>query len=205
LQEDQTVAFHDDVPPVHDDNVDETSAGICEGGCELRFEDVRHGVDVRQDINTAEDRDDARAGGRDERDQERLFEAVSEVQAFDIRQDVEAAKVHDDARAGGRDKRDQERLFEAITEVQAFDVRQDVEVAKVRDDAQAGVRDERDQKTLFEAVTEVQAFDDSPTRPKRSLKPNPRYSPDDYDLNCVSGKLRTKSRRSIRRAGGPSR
>jgi hypothetical protein len=85
------------------------------------------------------------------------------------------------------------------------DVRQDVDTAEVRDDAQAGERDDRVQERLFEDVTEVKEHDDGSTRPRRSPKPNPRYSPDDYDLNCVSGQPRTKSRRSIRRAGGPSR
>ena len=70
------------------------------------------------------------------------------------------------------------------------------------DDAQAGGHDDCDQERLFEDAIEVQEHEDAPTRPKRSPKPNPRYSPDDYNLNCVSGKPRTKSRRSIRRVGG---
>jgi hypothetical protein len=76
------------------------------------------------------------------------------------------------------------------------------DAAEVLDDAQAGGRDDRDQERLFEAVTEVTEHDEGSTRPRRSPKPNPRYSPDDYDLNCVKGKPRTKSRKSIRRAGG---
>jgi hypothetical protein len=57
--------------------------------------------------------------------------------------------------------------------------------------AQAGGRDVRDQERLFEDVVEVKEHDDGSTRPRRSPKPNPRYSPHDYDLNCVSGKPRT--------------
>jgi hypothetical protein len=41
------------------------------------------------------------------------------------------------------------------------------------------------------------------TRPKRS--PEPKYSSDDYDLNFVGSKSRTRIRRSIRRAGHSSR
>jgi hypothetical protein len=114
--------------------------------------------------------------------------------------DETPAEVHE----GGRDV-----CFEEVHNMEdvhhKVDVRQDVDAAEVRDDAQAGGHDDRDQERLFEDVTEVQEREDGPTRPKRSLKPNPRYSPDDYDLNCVSSKPRTKSRRSIRRAGGPSR
>jgi hypothetical protein len=68
--------------------------------------------------------------------------------------------------------------------------------------AQARRGDVRDQERLFEDATEVKDHDEGSTRPRRSPKPNPRYSPDDYDLNCVKGKPRTKSRRSIRRARG---
>ena len=38
-------------------------------------------------------------------------------------------------------------------------------------------------------------------RPKISPKPNPKYSPNDYDLSYVGDKSRTRSLRSIRRAG----
>jgi hypothetical protein len=41
------------------------------------------------------------------------------------------------------------------------------------------------QEGLFEDVTEVQEHEDGSTRPKRSPKPNPKYSPDDYDLNYM--------------------
>jgi hypothetical protein len=109
-----------------------------------------------------------------------------------------------EVREGGRDER-----FEEVHDTEdvhyEVDVRQDVDALEVRDDAQAGERDDREHERLFEDVTEVQEREDGPTRPKRSPKPNPRYSPDDCDLNCVSGKPRTKSQRSIRRAGGPSR
>jgi hypothetical protein len=82
------------------------------------------------------------------------------------------------------------------------DVRQNVDAAEVHDDAQARGGDVRDQERLFEDATGVKDHDEGSTRPRRSPKPNPRYSPDDYDLNCVNGKPRTKSRRSIRRARG---
>ena len=38
-------------------------------------------------------------------------------------------------------------------------------------------------------------------RPRRSPKPNPKYSPEVYDLRYVGAVPRVKSRRSIRRAG----
>jgi hypothetical protein len=82
------------------------------------------------------------------------------------------------------------------------DVRQDVDAAEVHDDAQAGGGDVRDQERLFKDATEVKEHDEGSTRPRRSPKPNPRYSPDVYDLNCLKGKPRTKSRKNIRRARG---
>jgi hypothetical protein len=72
-------------------------AKIREGGCDIHLEDVHHGTDVRQNVKAAEVCDDPQAGGRDECDKEKLFEAVTEVQAFDVQQDVEAAEVRDDA------------------------------------------------------------------------------------------------------------
>ena len=39
------------------------------------------------------------------------------------------------------------------------------------------------------------------TRPRRTAKPNPKYSPDTYDLSYVGVKSRVRSRRSIRRTG----
>jgi hypothetical protein len=68
-------------------------------------------------------------------------------------------------------------------EVQASVDNKDVDATKVRDDVHAVVCDERDHKTLFKIVTEVQTLDDSPARPKRSVKPRPRRSPDDYSHN----------------------
>jgi hypothetical protein len=73
-----------------------------------------------------------------------------------------------------------------------------------RDDATAAVRDDKD-KELFEDVTVAMETNEGPTRPKRSPKPNPRYSPDDYDLNYAGTKSKTTSRRNIRRAGYSSR
>ena len=43
--------------------------------------------------------------------------------------------------------------------------------------------------------------DINPPRPKRKVKPNPKYSPDVYDLSYVGIKSRLRSRRSIRRTG----
>ena len=43
--------------------------------------------------------------------------------------------------------------------------------------------------------------DIDPPRPKRKVKPNPKYSPDVYDLSYVGIKSRLRSRRSIRRTG----
>ena len=54
-------------------------------------------------------------------------------------------------------------------------------------------------------MTKVLEPNEGSTRPKRSPKPNPKYSSDDYDLNYAGSKLRTKSRRSIRRARHSSR
>ena len=39
------------------------------------------------------------------------------------------------------------------------------------------------------------------TRPRRTVKPNSKYSSDVYDLSYVGQKSRHRSRRSIRRAG----
>jgi hypothetical protein len=110
-----------------------------------------------------------------------------------------------EAHEGGRDVRFEEVHHDTEDVHNEVDVRRDVDTADVRDDAQVGGCDDHNQERLLEDVTEVQERDDGPTRPKRSLKPNPKYSPDVYDLNYVSSKPRTKRRRSIRRAGGPSR
>jgi hypothetical protein len=83
------------------------------------------------------------------------------------------------------------------------DAWQDGKAIDDHDDAPTGGHDDRDQEILFEDVTEVQEPNGGSTRPKRS--PNPKYSSDDYDLNYVVSKLRTRSRRSIRRAGHSSR
>jgi hypothetical protein len=60
-----------------------------------------------------------------------------------------------------------------------------------------GGRDDQDQGELFEEVTEVVEPHGGSGRPKRSPKPNPKYIPDDYDLNYAGNKSRTRSRRSI--------
>jgi hypothetical protein len=67
------------------------------------------------------------------------------------------------------------------------------------------INDDQDQERLFEDVTEVRVPNEGSTKPKRSPKPNPKYSSDDYDLKYVGTKSRTRSRRSIRRAGQSSR
>ena len=38
------------------------------------------------------------------------------------------------------------------------------------------------------------------TRPRRTAKPNPKYSPEIYDVSYIGVKSRTRSRRSVRRA-----
>ena len=50
-------------------------------------------------------------------------------------------------------------------------------------------------------VNEPPTPDMGQTRPKRTVKPNPRYSPEVYDVSRVGIKSRTRSRRSVRRAG----
>jgi hypothetical protein len=122
-------------PPVQEEHVGETPAEVCEGGRDVRFEEVHDTEDVHHEV----------------------------------------------------------------------DVRQDDKAVDVRDGAQVRGRDVRDQEGLFQNVTEDQEHNDGSTRPKRSPKPNPKYIADDYDLNYMGGKSRTRSRRSIRRAGGSSR
>jgi hypothetical protein len=85
------------------------------------------------------------------------------------------------------------------------DVRQDSRADDVRDEAHEEGHDDQDRDGLFEDVTKTREHVEGSTRPKRSPKPNPRSSPDDYDLDYVGSKSRTRSRRSIRRAGGSSR
>jgi hypothetical protein len=76
-----------------------------------------------------------------------------------------------EVRDGGRDVR-----FEEVHNTEdvhhKVDIRQDDEAADVRDG---------------EDVTEAQEHVDGSTRPKRSPKPNPKYSLDDYDLNYIHG------------------
>ena len=57
------------------------------------------------------------------------------------------------------------------------------------------------QVPLVPVETVAQEPEVGSTRPKRTVKPNVKYSPDVYDLSCVGTKSRLKSRRSIRRAG----
>jgi hypothetical protein len=107
-----------------------------------------------------------------------------------------------------RPKTIQNRAFsESVVDIvhHRVDVRQDGRAADDRDDAPAGGRDVRDQERLFEDVTKVLEPNEGSTRPKRSPKPNPKYSSDDYDLNYAGSKSWTTSRRSIRRAGHLSR
>jgi hypothetical protein len=95
--------------------------------------------------------------------------------------------------------------FEEVRETDKIhhhvDVRQDDRAEDDRDDAHAGGHDDQYRDSLFEDVTEAPEPNEGSTRPKRSPKPNPKYSPDDYDLNYVGSKSRPRSRRSIRRAG----
>ena len=131
------------------------------------------------------------SGGKDESDQRKLFEAITEdktglteITANDTEEKENKVPVDLDEiiikRRTKKDKHDGKKLFEIITEVPASDDRQDDEAAQVRDGAQAGVCDAQDQNKLFEAVTEVQTANDSPARPKRSVKLTPRCGPDDY-------------------------
>jgi hypothetical protein len=66
-----------------------------------------------------------------------------------------------------------------------IDVWEDGKAVDDRDDAPTRGRDDRDQERPFEDVTEVLEPNEGSTRPKRTPKPNPTYSPDDYDLNYV--------------------
>jgi hypothetical protein len=108
-----------------------------------------------------------------------------------------------DVRGGEPDVR-----FEEVSDTEDIhyqvDVWQDGKAVDDCDDAQERGRD-CDQVGLFEDVTEAQEPNDGSTRPKRSPNPNSKYSSDDYDLNYVGSKSRTKNRRSIRRAGHSSR
>ena len=53
----------------------------------------------------------------------------------------------------------------------------------------------------IQEVNEPPTPDMGQTRPRRTAKPNPKYSPDTYDLSYVGVKSRVRSRRSIRRTG----
>ena len=59
----------------------------------------------------------------------------------------------------------------------------------------------REQPVQVETVTELPVPDVGQTRHKRIARPNPKYSPDVYDLSYVGVRPRLRSRRSIRRAG----
>ena len=67
------------------------------------------------------------------------------------------------------------------------------------------VPDDHHVVVIEEQAPPVQVDDPEPvvgsTRPRRTAQPNSKYSPDVYDLSYVGNKFRTKSRKSIRRAG----
>ena len=67
------------------------------------------------------------------------------------------------------------------------------------------VPDDHHVVVVEEQAPPVQVDDPEPevgsTRPMRTAKPNSKYSPDVYDLSYVGSKFKTKSRKSIRRAG----
>jgi hypothetical protein len=113
-------------------------------------------------------------------------------------------EVHHEERGGEPNVR-----FEEVRDTDEIyhkaDVRQDGRADDVRDGDRAEGHDDQDRDGLFEDVTKAREPVEGSTRPKRSPKPNPRYSPDDYDLDYVGSKSRTRSRKSIRRAGGSSR
>ena len=71
---------------------------------------------------------------------------------------------------------------EVLHQVDAW---QDDRAVNVRDDAPTGGRDDQCQGRLFEDVTEDVNPKGGSARPKRSPKPNPKYSPDDYDLSYL--------------------
>ena len=56
-------------------------------------------------------------------------------------------------------------------------------------------------ETVIESVIEPPSPEPGLTRPRRTAKPNPKYSPEIYDVSYVGTNSRTRSRRSIRRAG----
>ena len=89
----------------------------------------------------------------------------------------------DDVHGGEPDVR-----FEEVRETEdvhrKVDVWKDGRAVDVREGAQARGRDDRDQVGLFEDVMEVQEPDDGSTRPKRSPKPNPKYSPEERPGLC---------------------
>ena len=84
------------------------------------------------------------------------------------------------------------------------DAWQEDQAVAVHDDVPTGGGDDQDQGRLVEDVTKDAEPNGGSARPKRSPKP-PKHSPDDYDLSHVGSKSRTRSRRSIRRAGHSSR
>ena len=117
-------------------------------------------------------------------------------------QDVHADKAPAVVHGGVPDVR-----FEEVQDTEdvhhQVDIWQDGQAVDGRDDVPTGGRDDQDQGRLFEDVTEVVEPNEGSTRPKRSPKPNPKYSPNDYDLSYVGHKSWTRSRRS--RAGTSSR
>jgi hypothetical protein len=122
--------------------------------------------------------------------------SISPVQADHV--DETPAEVCE----GGHDVRFKE-VHETEDVHNRVDVWQDDKAVDDHDDAQARRREDHEQEGLFEDVTEVLVPDEGYTSPKRSPKPNPKYSSDDY--NHVGSKPRTRSRRSNRRAGHSSR
>ncbi len=60
---------------------------------------------------------------------------------------------------------------------------------------------EQSVETVTESVVEPTNPKLDHSRPRRTAKPNPKYSPEIYDVSYVGTTPRTRSRRSIRRAG----
>jgi hypothetical protein len=173
-------------------------------------------VDDNVNKTPAEERDDC--------DQEKLFEAVTEVQECYVRQDAEAAEVFDDAQTGGRDERDQGRLFEAVTEAQTFDdsptrlrrspgpnsrysqedySQDDYSPDDYSQDDYSQDDYSQDDYSPDDYSQDDYSPDDYKTDDHKPYDNKPDdYSPDDYNLDYVKGKPRTKSRRSTGRARG---
>ena len=83
------------------------------------------------------------------------------------------------------------------------DAWQEDKAVAFHDDVPTSGGDDQDQGRLVEDVTKDAEPNGGSARPKRSPKPNPKYSPNDYDLSYVGHNSWKRSQRS--RAGTSSR